>query len=273
MALPTHQIWGRIELDGSSECTVGSSSLGRRGSKPPQARDHKRRRNLPEDLQRHLQQVVFQDESKSSDPSASHSMSQAQREQLLTRQLAAQEAFRVAALAAAQEFARADRELQDVERQVADLPSKGSRSHAEGNCKPCSYVHTKLGCLNFQDCSFCHIPHTTKSRARPCKAKRMQSKRIQGMIENAAAKDPEQFAEAAKVLAKQNPYLLSVLQKDSPEPAASSPEQGTVLEVASGTFEAFMNLLKGSAVGSAVAGPGTSGNAKMRGCSEDIASI
>jgi hypothetical protein len=194
-------------------------------------------------------------------------MSESQREQLLARQFAAQEAFRVAALAAAHEFARADQELP-----VAELPSKGSRSHAEGNCKPCSYVHTKLGCLNGQACSFCHIPHTTKNRARPCKAKRMQSKRIQGMIENAAAKDPEQFAEAAKVLAKQNPYLRAVLQKDSPEPAVS-PEQGTVLDVASGTFEAFMNLLKGSAVGSTVTSPSTSGNAKSRACSEDIASI
>jgi hypothetical protein len=261
MAMPTHQIWGSIELDGSSECN-GSSSFARSGSEPSQGRDQRRRCNLPEDLQQHLRQVIFRDESKSSDLSASYSMPPAEREKLWRRQFAAQEAFRVAALAAAEEFARADSELQVAPPavQAAELPSKGSASHAEGNCKPCSYVHTKLGCLNGQDCGFCHIPHSTKSRTRPCKAKRMQSKRLQGMIDNAAAKDPEQFAEAAKGLANNNEYLRSVLQKDSHEPVTTS-EQG-VSHMASGAFEAFMNLLKGSPASDA-------GHA----CSEDLASI
>lgn len=93
--------------------------------------------------------------------------------------------------------------------------SKGSRMHEAGKCKPCHYVHTKLGCLNGEECNFCHIPHTKKTRPRPCKTKRMQCKRIVSMLEAATAKDPEQFAEATKLLSSQSLYLRSVVKSRS----------------------------------------------------------
>jgi len=106
--------------------------------------------------------------------------------------------------------------------------SKGSKLHESGKCKPCHYVHTKLGCLNGEECNFCHISHTKKSRPRPCKTKRMQCKRIVSMLEAASAKDPEQFAEATRVLSSQSTYLRTVLKTklNQDGTAEGEPERG-----------------------------------------------
>merc|ERR1719245_829862 len=71
--------------------------------------------------------------------------------------------------------------------EMADMWSIGSSLHSsEGKCRPCHYVHTTVGCLNGRDCEFCHLPHTKKSRPRPCKTKRLQCKRIVNVLEQAA---------------------------------------------------------------------------------------
>merc|ERR1719210_1336040 len=37
--------------------------------------------------------------------------------------------------------------------------SVGSEKHDEGLCKPCNWVHSKIGCKSGQNCAFCHLPH------------------------------------------------------------------------------------------------------------------
>eukprot|EP00442_Polarella_glacialis_P011961 CAMPEP_0115138014 /NCGR_PEP_ID=MMETSP0227-20121206/57404_1 /TAXON_ID=89957 /ORGANISM="Polarella glacialis, Strain CCMP 1383" /LENGTH=258 /DNA_ID=CAMNT_0002545533 /DNA_START=1 /DNA_END=778 /DNA_ORIENTATION=+ len=46
--------------------------------------------------------------------------------------------------------------LQDPFLGSVEMPSLGSRGHAQGMCKPCAFVHTK-GCGNGLNCEFCHI--------------------------------------------------------------------------------------------------------------------
>mmetsp|Transcript_21051 Transcript_21051/g.42319 ORF Transcript_21051/g.42319 Transcript_21051/m.42319 type:complete len:215 (-) Transcript_21051:93-737(-) len=47
----------------------------------------------------------------------------------------------------------------------AELPSQGSLGHAEGRCKPCSFLHTK-GCQGGFACKFCHICGPDERRQR-----------------------------------------------------------------------------------------------------------
>jgi len=56
--------------------------------------------------------------------------------------------------------------------------SVGSQLHETGQCTPCRRLNMRLGCLRGKECDFCHFPHPDrKRRARPCKSKRMESKR------------------------------------------------------------------------------------------------
>jgi hypothetical protein len=59
-----------------------------------------------------------------------------------------------------------------------DLPSIGAALHATGNCKPCLFVHSKVGCNNSAECSFCHFVHGRSHKARPCKNKRERYKKL-----------------------------------------------------------------------------------------------
>lgn len=91
--------------------------------------------------------------------------------------------------------------------------SVGSDLHNEGKCRPCHYVHTDLGCLNGNHCNFCHLPHTKKSRPRPCKTKRLQCKKFVRMLEEVRSKKPEQFAEAMQSVSARSSYLHGILKK------------------------------------------------------------
>jgi len=111
---------------------------------------------------------------------------------------------------------------------AASLWSKGSALHSDAKCRPCHYVHTSMGCMNGRNCSFCHFPHTRKSRPRPCKSKRLQCKNIADMLLGVKDQDPDQFVEVAKAVCSQSSYLEGILQKrsqlacEAEEPAAAS---------------------------------------------------
>jgi len=34
--------------------------------------------------------------------------------------------------------------------------------HEAGQCRPCLYLNSRVGCLNYKDCRFCHLPHLDK---------------------------------------------------------------------------------------------------------------
>jgi hypothetical protein len=54
---------------------------------------------------------------------------------------------------------------------VEALPSKGSASHASGDCKRCNFF-AKGRCSNGQDCEFCHYPHFVQKPSRQEKRER-----------------------------------------------------------------------------------------------------
>lgn len=56
--------------------------------------------------------------------------------------------------------------------------SQGSVGHELGTCKPCLFVHSKVGCQNGAECTFCHMQHTRNSKPRPCKGKRDRYKKL-----------------------------------------------------------------------------------------------
>jgi hypothetical protein len=52
-----------------------------------------------------------------------------------------------------------------------ELPSIGSLLHHRGECKPCTFFHTR-GCENKEDCQFCHLcgPREKKKRLKALRA-------------------------------------------------------------------------------------------------------
>mmetsp|Transcript_71859 Transcript_71859/g.163119 ORF Transcript_71859/g.163119 Transcript_71859/m.163119 type:complete len:280 (-) Transcript_71859:288-1127(-) len=90
--------------------------------------------------------------------------------------------------------------------------SKGSEFHAQGNCKPCFFMASKSNCMNGTGCNFCHMPHETAERLRPCKSKRARAKRQAKQLAQ-SCNDPDQLAEVASALqSSREAYLKSVLQ-------------------------------------------------------------
>jgi hypothetical protein len=57
------------------------------------------------------------------------------------------------------------------------LPSVGSISHHNGECRPCAFFHTS-GCENKEQCTFCHLcgPSEKKKRLRIHRAQKRQAK-------------------------------------------------------------------------------------------------
>jgi len=66
------------------------------------------------------------------------------------------------------------------------LPSMGSMLHHKGECKPCTFFHTR-GCENKEDCQFCHLcgPGEKKKRLKQLKA--VQREATFAALENAKA--------------------------------------------------------------------------------------
>eukprot|EP00747_Dinoflagellata_sp_TGD_P180688 gnl/TRDRNA2_/TRDRNA2_33572_c0_seq1.p1 gnl/TRDRNA2_/TRDRNA2_33572_c0~~gnl/TRDRNA2_/TRDRNA2_33572_c0_seq1.p1 ORF type:complete len:243 (+),score=39.88 gnl/TRDRNA2_/TRDRNA2_33572_c0_seq1:3-731(+) len=62
----------------------------------------------------------------------------------------------------------------DVSDLPLDMPSRGSVGHEVGDCKPCFYMHAKVGCQFGRSCRFCHFfhPKTRTQKERPTKLKR-----------------------------------------------------------------------------------------------------
>mmetsp|Transcript_96321 Transcript_96321/g.215690 ORF Transcript_96321/g.215690 Transcript_96321/m.215690 type:complete len:304 (-) Transcript_96321:69-980(-) len=80
------------------------------------------------------------------------------------------------------------------------------------NCKPCSFVHTKTGCLNGSACSFCHAEHKRKSRMRPSKGTRTHLKTMVSLLGAVFGDDNEGLEEASQALAAKSSYMTSIIR-------------------------------------------------------------
>eukprot|EP00442_Polarella_glacialis_P058856 CAMPEP_0115112704 /NCGR_PEP_ID=MMETSP0227-20121206/40850_1 /TAXON_ID=89957 /ORGANISM="Polarella glacialis, Strain CCMP 1383" /LENGTH=360 /DNA_ID=CAMNT_0002512425 /DNA_START=71 /DNA_END=1153 /DNA_ORIENTATION=- len=63
------------------------------------------------------------------------------------------------------------------------VPSRGSLSHADGNCKPCAFLHSK-GCESGKDCQFCHLCDSGEKKRRQ-KEKRVFFSTVRQMTSDA----------------------------------------------------------------------------------------
>jgi len=117
--------------------------------------------------------------------------------------------------------------------------SAGSYKHLDKRCRPCHYVHTPVGCVNGQECLFCHLPHDKKSRPRPCKSKRIQCKQFLNMLEETQTVDPEKFKEVVDTIPDRSMYLQTMFKKrlKAPKGSSSTPRPLLVGAVGSGDSE------------------------------------
>ena len=122
-----------------------------------------------------------------------------------------------------------------VRREHRDPPSqvKHRERHEKGQCDPCVFFTTKLGCLKGDSCPYCHLPHIqdkNQTTQRPRKQTRDKFKAaVQELLQinegNLHLIHHELQAEARK-----NPYIRKLLQGylDLDEPATFGSEMGFV---------------------------------------------
>lgn len=90
--------------------------------------------------------------------------------------------------------------------------SVGSAQHDGRKCRPCHYVHTRLGCLAGEECVFCHLDHPKRHRPRPCKSRRDKCKQLASVLDTVRAEDPMQFSETVNLLSMRCGYLGKVVK-------------------------------------------------------------
>jgi len=73
------------------------------------------------------------------------------------------------------------------------LTSLGSLDHENNFCRPCLFVHTKVGCMNGPVCDFCHFPHKRKNKPRPCKGKRDRYRKLISRMDQLNDQHPDQW--------------------------------------------------------------------------------
>lgn len=65
-------------------------------------------------------------------------------------------------------------------------PSEG---HSTGECRPCVFVNSKVGCFQGGNCNFCHLPHAKKVRPRL----RLTKERMHRLAQTGQLGDPEEL--------------------------------------------------------------------------------
>mmetsp|Transcript_46975 Transcript_46975/g.106529 ORF Transcript_46975/g.106529 Transcript_46975/m.106529 type:complete len:185 (-) Transcript_46975:7-561(-) len=136
-------------------------------------------------------------------------------------------------------------------RQPIEHLSVGTELHGI-NCKPCSFVNTKTGCLNGSACTFCHAQHQRKSRARPSKATRTHFKNMVTMLSTVFGEDDEGLEEASQFLASKNAYMGSIFRakarggKDGDESVTTTTTRSEEAKSISGTSQSGSSSIVGS---------------------------
>lgn len=70
----------------------------------------------------------------------------------------------------------------DVDRLPPGVPTVGSLGHASGDCQPCHFVHTRIGCKYLAACEYCHLEHPRKKRERPSRLQRRQCQSLADQV-------------------------------------------------------------------------------------------
>jgi len=209
MAGPTHQIWGRPELDSSE----GSDS-----------QSWSRERSAEE-----VRKVILaklQDVTLNSDSSDIVEQSRPGKASQQMAVLQAEEVFQTAVTTLSNSSDRRSKlqQVQDEDDEEDDGDdndsepqigtwSAGAQLHPQGQCRPCHYYGTKIGCQNGASCSFCHLDHPKRFRLRPCKSKRSKCKKLAGILNSTLLnEDPATFDAQLHKLTAQGGYLKSVVQ-------------------------------------------------------------
>lgn len=112
---------------------------------------------------------------------------------------------------------------------LCSSPSIGSALHARGKCQECIYAWSAKGCTNGAACTYCHFRHNpaTRSKLRPCKAKRVAYRRL---IEKLAAEygqnlekpQPNVGPSVFDVVARAAPALMRSIRVSPPLKSLSS---------------------------------------------------
>lgn len=63
---------------------------------------------------------------------------------------------------------RSKKQLAVLDPELEGLPSRGSKNHEKGQCRPCRDFHTAAGCANGIFCNFCHCDHGEASFCLEC---------------------------------------------------------------------------------------------------------
>eukprot|EP00441_Pelagodinium_beii_P037018 CAMPEP_0197637334 /NCGR_PEP_ID=MMETSP1338-20131121/12595_1 /TAXON_ID=43686 ORGANISM="Pelagodinium beii, Strain RCC1491" /NCGR_SAMPLE_ID=MMETSP1338 /ASSEMBLY_ACC=CAM_ASM_000754 /LENGTH=260 /DNA_ID=CAMNT_0043209745 /DNA_START=77 /DNA_END=859 /DNA_ORIENTATION=- len=120
----------------------------------------------------------------------------------------------------------------EIEEDLEDLPSIGSKLHAAGTCTPCFFKSS--GCLKGADCKYCHMEHVKKIRARPGKSTRNKYKKMAAMVDKYFEADSEARQQVVDALASENRYIGKILGASEsqtsrhPAPAAVAHGKNTI---------------------------------------------
>lgn len=210
---PAHHIWGEPEvLSCYSTSTSNSSGQSTHLSSTQFA---SREKHLPKSVQEHLKQNIARraesPTSTDSDPAFGPRLQEKAQGSSSRRRSSSREQRRQDPSKAGAPSSSADAEAPAAGEGSGGLPSQGSALHDVGECRPCLYLSSKLGCLNGEACRFCHLAHAKKSRPRPCKATRIQCKQIASMIDTLAP-DPQQLLEVTEKLGARSSYMRTILR-------------------------------------------------------------
>lgn len=189
---PRHYVWGQVESQSDSQITSSS-----RGSSPAPADIEKATKAQASKLQQQIQRL----EQRRIDPagvSFVRSYTSATDSSLDRPGTASEEPEEMDdPLATGDDITS----KQVTEAQLHSIPldaagrqtSLGSVAHVAGECKPCLFINTKMGCQNGTNCQFCHFPHKRQNKLRPCKGKRDRYRQLVARMEQMIECDPDGF--------------------------------------------------------------------------------
>lgn len=110
-----------------------------------------------------------------------------------------------------------------VNQAEGDQPDKvGSAypsTHWTGECRPCLFNQSKVGCNNGSDCTFCHYEHTNFRVPRACKAKRDRARRYKERMDTEQGKTQEETEGDAP--RSEVPRSAAAASSEAPKSAAS----------------------------------------------------
>mmetsp|Transcript_30306 Transcript_30306/g.86499 ORF Transcript_30306/g.86499 Transcript_30306/m.86499 type:complete len:274 (+) Transcript_30306:91-912(+) len=109
---------------------------------------------------------------------------------------------------------------------LSEFWSIGTAAHGTSACRPCHYVHTLSGCVNGANCEFCHLPHAKKTRPRPCKSRRVQTRRFGLVLEEIHLQQPVRFLAALRELAAESEQVRALLEGALLSAGSSQPPGG-----------------------------------------------